>query len=105
MCVNKVFSLGFTLFLCTHLSRALRYLQGVEPPEMDSLMDDIAHISRTCHIYYQFLANYYAKADEEEVVLFFTVPTINTYTHRENHMCTQSPKPVCTRAQTHKVIQ
>eukprot|EP00667_Euglena_gracilis_P003126 EG_transcript_3136 len=39
---------------------------GVEPPEMDSLMDDIAHISRTCHIYYQFLANYYAKADEEE---------------------------------------
>uniref|UniRef100_A0A7S4LE23 Conserved oligomeric Golgi complex subunit 4 n=1 Tax=Eutreptiella gymnastica TaxID=73025 RepID=A0A7S4LE23_9EUGL len=41
--------------------------QGVEPVEMDEMMDEIAHVSRTCNIYYHFIASRHAKAEEAEV--------------------------------------
>jgi len=40
--------------------------ESVEPPEMDRMMDEIAQLSRTCHIYYTFLAQCHATEAEAE---------------------------------------
>lgn len=41
--------------------------ESADPPEIDQMMDEIAHISQTCHVYYHFITERYAKAVEEEV--------------------------------------
>uniref|UniRef100_A0A7S1NEH3 Conserved oligomeric Golgi complex subunit 4 n=1 Tax=Eutreptiella gymnastica TaxID=73025 RepID=A0A7S1NEH3_9EUGL len=38
---------------------------NVEPQDIDSMLEEIAHLSKTCYVYYHFVADHFAKAVEE----------------------------------------